>query len=281
MAKISVIGICGRSVFMTVDHFHEKGETLSAESIFEEMGGKGINQAIASRKMGAEVSFLAAVGEDSAAKECKNLLDDFGIKPCLIEKKSKKTPLAFILTDKNGENQVTVFKSAELAPEDVDLFREEIISSDILLIQNEVPQEVNKKAIEIAYENNVKVIFNPAPAREIEEDLKSKIFLVTPNEQEAEFINPERFKNSITTLGGDGCLINGKTKIPAEKVVPVDTTGAGDTFNGVLAVCIAEGMDLEKASEYAVCASGISVTKKHVIDSIPYREEIERRKNHE
>lgn len=277
MAKISVIGICGESVFMTVDHFHEKGETLSCESIFKEMGGKGINQAVAASKMGAEVSFLAAVGKDSAAEECKKLLKNCNIKSFLIEKKGLKTPLAFILTDKSGENHVTVHKSAELAANDVDLFKDEIISSDILLIQNEVPEEVNKKAIEIAFKNNVRVIFNPAPARKINDDIASKVFLVTPNEQEAEFINPERFKNCITTLGEDGCLVNGKTKIPAKSVTPVDTTGAGDTFSGVLAVCLAEGMDLEKASHYAVCASAISVTKKYVIDSIPYREEIERR----
>ena len=281
MAKISVIGICGQSVFMTVDHFHENGETISSDSVFEEIGGKGINQAIAVAKMGANVSFLSAVGNDNCAKDCKKLLDDFKIKPYLIEKQDKKTPLAFILTDKNGENRVTVHKSAELDPEDVELFREEIISSDILLIQNEVPENVNKKAIEIAFQNNVKVILNPAPARKIDDETASKIFLVIPNEQESEFINHEKFKNSIVTLGGEGCLINKKTKIPARKVVPVDTTGAGDTFCGVLSVCIAEEMTLVKAAEYAVCASGISVTKKHVIDSIPYREEIERSINRE
>lgn len=281
MAKISVIGICGQSVFMTVDHFHENGETLSADSIFEEVGGKGINQAVAASEMGASVSFLAAVGEDNYAKDCRKFSDDFGIKSYLVEKQGKNTPLAFILTDKTGENRVTVHKSAELSPEDVENFFEEIISSDILLIQNEVPEDVNKKAIEIAFQNNVKVILNPAPARGIDDETASKIFLAIPNEQEAEFINRKKFKNCIVTLGGEGCLINGETKIPAKKVIPVDTTGAGDTFCGVISVCIAEGMTLESAAEYAVCASGISVTKKHVIDSIPTRAEIERSINHE
>lgn len=281
MAKISVIGICGQSVFMTVDHFHEKGETLSADSIFEEIGGKGINQAVAASKMGASVSFLAAVGDDNYAEDCRKLLREFDIKSFLTEKQGRSTPLAFILTDKNGENRVTVHKSAELTPEDVETFREEIISSDILLIQNEVPEDVNKKAIEIAFQNNVKVILNPAPARKIDDETASKVFLVVPNEQESEFINSKKFKNYIVTLGGEGCLVNGGTKIPAKKVISVDTTGAGDTFCGVLAVCLAEGMTLESAAEYAVCASGISVTKKHVIDSIPTRAEIERSINHE
>ena len=281
MAKISVIGICGQSVFMSVDHFHEKGETLSAEGIFEEIGGKGINQAVAAAKMGASVSFLAAVGDDNYGRECLNLAENFNIKPYLIEKEGKNTPLAFILTDKNGENRVTVHKSAELISDDVELFREEIISSDILLLQNEVPDDVNKKAIEIAADNGVKVILNPAPARKIDGETASKIFVVIPNEQESEFINTEKFKNCIVTLGGEGCLINGETKIPTRKVIPVDTTGAGDTFCGALAVCIAEGMTLKKAAEYAVCASGLSVTKKYVIDSIPTREQVERIMNHE
>lgn len=89
MAKISVIGICGKSVFMPVDHFHAEGETLIAKSMFTEMGGKGINQAIAAARMGATVSFMAAVGDDQTAKECKKVCDDNNVKPFLVEKKRK------------------------------------------------------------------------------------------------------------------------------------------------------------------------------------------------
>ena len=281
MPKIAVIGICGKSTFMTADHFHENGETLIATSIFEEMGGKGINQAIAAARMGAEVSFLAAVGDDAPASECRKLAEDNGIKANLAEKKGFITPVAFILTDKNGENRVTEYSTAELTAEDVEAFKEEIISSDILLLQQEVPPEVNEKAAEIACQSNVKVILNPAPAREINDFFAQNIYLVTPNEQEAEYINPKRFKNCITTLGSRGCIINGGTVIPALPVKPVDTTGAGDTFNGVLAVCIAEGMTFENACRYAVTASGLSVSEKYVINSIPHRTETERRMKYE
>ena len=89
MAKIAVIGICGKSVFMSVDHFHSDGETLIADGIYEEMGGKGFNQSIAAARMGAEVSFLAAVGDDLAADECENILHNNKIKPCLMRKKGK------------------------------------------------------------------------------------------------------------------------------------------------------------------------------------------------
>ena len=274
MAKISVIGICGKSTFLYVDHFHKKGETLSADSLFEEMGGKGTNQAIAAARQGADVAFLCAVGEDQSAKECAKLLEAEDIKPCIKVKKGKNTTMAVILTDKDGENRVTVFRDAELSADDVNDFEAEIASSDILLLQNEVPEDVNFKAVDIAEKYGVKVILNPAPPRK---NIPENLFMVTPNEQEREFINPEKYQNCITTLGGDGCDINDEFCIPAMPAEVVDTTGAGDTFNGVLAVRIAEGIGVARAAEYAVAASSLSVSKKYVIDSIPTREETERK----
>lgn len=281
MAKIAVIGICGNSIFMQVDHFHQKGETLVAERVYEEIGGKGINQAIACARMGAEVSFLAAIGDDKDGEMCRLAAKDNNINGFFAEKKGLKTTFAVILTDKNGENQVTGYRCAELSTEDVIAFSKEIASSDILLLQNEVPDDVNKTAVEIAKKHNVKVILNPAPIREIPDSIANNVFAVTPNEQEKQAIDISRFANCITTLGKDGCSINGNTFIKAIDVKAVDTTGAGDTFNGVLAVLLAEGKDLETACRYAVCASGLSVTKSGVINSIPKRTDIERKINYE
>ena len=276
MAKISVIGICGNSIFMDVDHFHENGETLVANSFHEEIGGKGINQAIAAARMGARVSFLGAIGDDSDGEKCKQTAIDYGINGCFAVKKGSKTTFAVILTDKNGENQVTGFRSAQLEKQDVLDFEGEIASSDILLFQHEVPEEVNEVAVEISKKHNVKVILNPAPIRPVSEKIAKSVFAVTPNEQEKKAIEINRFKNVITTLGNKGCSINDNIFIKAIDVKPVDTTGAGDTFNGVLAVCLAEGKTLEESCKYAVCASGLSVTKKGVLNSIPTREQIER-----
>ena len=276
MAKISVIGICGNSIFMNVDHFHEKGETLVANRLHEEIGGKGINQAVACAKMGVQVSFLGAIGDDSDGEKCKQTAIDFGIKGCFAVKTGMKTTFAVILTDKNGENQVTGYRCAELCVDDVVSFENEIASSDILLLQHEVPEEVNDIAIEIANKHNVKVILNPAPIRHIPDKISELVFAVTPNEQEKQAINTNQFKNVITTLGKNGCSINDKTFIKAIDVIPIDTTGAGDTFNGVLAVCLAEGKDIETSCKYAVCASGLSVTKKGVLNAIPTKKEIER-----
>ncbi|MEN6313757.1 MAG: ribokinase [Clostridiaceae bacterium] len=281
MVKIAVIGICGKSVFMRVDHFHHMGETLIADSIFEEMGGKGFNQAIAAARMGAGVSLLAAVGGDMTGEKCGEILAENNVKACLAMKKGKSSAIAYILTDRSGENQVTEYQSAELCEEDVAQFEEEIAGSDILLIQQEVPKGVNRMAVEIANSYRVKVILNPAPPRAVDDFLAASVFMVTPNRQEATAIDCKRFKNYIITLGSDGCCVNGNIKIPPIDVRPIDTTGAGDTFNGVLAVCIAEGMALEEAARYAVTASGISVSKKNVINAIPYRNEIERRMKNE
>ena len=277
MCKIAVIGICGNSVFMEVDHFHQPGETLSAKSLFEEIGGKGINQAIAAARMGASVSFLAAIGDDAEGVACKKVAEENGICGCFPVKQGKRTPLAFILTDVQGENQVTVHKSAELTANDVFGFENSIAESDVLLLQQEVPTEVNECALKIAHKHGVKVILNPAPARAISAEMAKNIFLVTPNEQEAMELEEKYFKNCITTLGDKGCNINGVTHLQATRVQVVDTTGAGDTFNGVLAVCLAEGKSMEEACRYAITASGLSVTKPHVLDAIPRRTEIERK----
>lgn len=281
LSKISVIGICGNSIFMYADHFHEDGETLVADSVFEEIGGKGINQAVAVKRMGAEVSFLCAIGDDPNGEKSIKAAAENGINAHFKIKNGKATPFAFILTDKNGENRVTEYKTAELDENDVISFEEEIASSDILLLQQEVPSAVNEKAVEIADKHGVKVILNPAPIRAISDEMAEKIYMVTPNEQEMQAIDIKRFKNCITTLGKMGCVINGEISVPAIDVEVVDTTGAGDTFNGVLAVCVAEGMNLKKACRHAVTASGISVGRRYVLNAIPYREEIERKMKNE
>ncbi len=275
MAKISVIGLCGHSTFMKAHHFHKKGETVMAESTAEEIGGKGFNQAIAAARMGAEVSFLAAIGDDAHGKECAKKLEENNIKSFLKKKADKKTTFAFILTDSAGQNQVTEFIGAELDEKDVLSFEEEIKSSEILLLQHEVPVAVNEVAVKLACKHGVRVILNPAPIDRIPDSIAENVFAVTPNEQERTAIRIEKFENVITTLGDKGCSINDEIFIGSLPVKAVDTTGAGDTFNGVLAVCVAEGMELERACQYAVCASGISVTKNYVVDSIPERAEIE------
>ncbi len=277
MPRIAVIGICGNSIFLTADHFQENGETLIADGIFEEVGGKGINQAVTAAKLGAEVDFLAAVGDDENGKACERAAQEYGLSAHFCVKEGKRTAFAFILTDRHGENRVTEYKDAELCPDDVIAFEPCIAKADILLLQQEVPPAVNDAAIRLANKHGVKVILNPAPIREITDDTARAVFAVTPNEQEAAAIDPSRFQHCIMTLGKRGCRIAPDTHIDGLTVTAVDTTGAGDTFNGALAVAIAMGNDLPTACRFAVTAAGLSVTKRGVLAAIPTLSDIERR----
>lgn len=271
--KIAVIGICGNSIFLPVEHFHRPGETLAALGCFEEVGGKGINQAIAAARMGAQVHFLAAVGDDGGS--CIRQIESAGVCGHFAHRAGEKTTFACILTDAQGENRVTVYRGAELTPADVADFEEQIRESQVLLLQNEVPEAVNEAAARIAKRHGVTVVLNPAPSRPISKALAALVDVVTPNEQEKEALDGLQFPVCITTLGGDGCNVNG-TPLPAFSVEAVDTTGAGDTFSGVLAVGLAEGKPLMDACRYASAAAALSVTKKGVLNAIPHKEEIER-----
>ena len=272
--EIAVIGICGNSIFLPVEHFHRPGETLTALSCFEEVGGKGINQAIAAARMGAQVHFLAAVGDDGGS--CIRQIEDTGVCGHFAHRAGEKTTFACILTDAQGENRVTVYRGAELTPADVAGFEDRIRESQVLLLQNEVPEAVNVAAARVARQHGVTVVLNPAPSRPISKALAELVDVVTPNEQELAAVKNLRLPLCITTLGAKGCRINETVTIPALPVEAVDTTGAGDTFSGVLAACLAEGKEIEEACRVAVAAAGLSVTKRGVLQAIPHREDIER-----
>lgn len=273
MSKIAVIGIAGESVFLSVDSFGKTGETVQANAYHNELGGKGFNQAIAMSRYGEQVSFLGACYQGDIERFTK-IAERNGIKSFFVGKDTR-SPYAVITTDKNGNNRVCVYRGAELDEKDVDLFANEIKSADILLINNEVPISVNERAVKIAKENGVMVVLNPAPTRTYNKAFLDEIDLFTPNEHETEGL--EDYQNVIVTLGDKGCFIRNENKvIPAEKVkTVVDTTGAGDTFNGVLTACIANGDNMPTACKKANIASAIKVGRKYILDSIPAREEIE------
>lgn len=276
MVKVAVIGICGNSIFLPVDHFHRPGETLAASACFEEVGGKGINAAIAAARFGAQVSFLAAVGDDESGRSCARQIEAGGVHGIFACRAGEKSTFAFILTDKTGENRVTVYRGAELTQADVLAFEGEIAQSQVLLLQNEVPEAVNIAAARLAKRYGVTVILNPAPSRPISGELAALVDVVTPNQQEKAAVETLSFPNCVTTLGSNGCCVNDNITIPAYPVEAVDTTGAGDTFNGVLAVSLALGKSLEEACRYASAAAALSVTKRGVLGAIPYKTEVER-----
>ena len=274
MVRIAVIGLVGRSMFFEVPRFHTGGETIHATGFHEEWGGKGFNQAIAAARQGASVSFLGKAGGEADAAAIESFCEKEGVAAhiCFSRAVMEPTACAAILTDGAGETRVTVARGIELDEADADFgFKDQIAAADILLLNNEVPDAVNLRASEIAAANGVRVVFNPAPARPIPAALAERVFLFTPNEFEEPALSAVAGE-VVTTLGARGCRIRstGET-IPAPPVNAVDTTGAGDTFNGVLAVRLAEGERLVDACRAANEAAARSVTVRYVMPAIPFR----------
>ena len=294
--KIVVIGLSGESVFFQVDHFHRDGETLNANNLVIEPGGKGYNQAVACRKLGANVSYLTVVGDDYYGDYVIKYLEDIGIDVFYEKVKDQKTAFANILTDNKGNNQVTVFGGASnyITPKHVELIENAIKEADILLVQLEIAYEVVKTAIDFAEKYNTKVVLNPAPANiKYKNSILEKVDFLTPNEIEArdifeipsdidvldygEFLKSKVKNNVIITLGANGCLWVSPDKylyFNSKKVNVVDTTGAGDVFNGALSSMI-KYHSIEESIEFAIKASALSVTKKYVMNAIPSKKEVE------
>lgn len=285
MARIAIIGLVGRSMFFGVPRFHSGGETITAKSLYEEWGGKGFNQAVAAARQDAAVSFLGAVNA-ADAKAIKDFCLKEGIRATLATKK-KPTATAAILTDGTGETRVTVYPGAELEVKDVDGFAGSVAMADFLLLNNEVPEAVNLAAVAIAKQYGVKIIFNPAPARKLPKAIVEAVTIFTPNEFEEKLLasgfqllgddglraNSSKLKAEVvTTLGAKGCRIGSTGEVvPAPAVKAVDSTGAGDTFNAVLAVRLAEGEELREACVAANEAAAQSVAVRFVLPSIPQR----------
>lgn len=298
-AKVTVIGLAGQSAFFKTEHFPLPGETIACASLFFEPGGKGYNQAIACARMGGDTTFIGAVGEDENADVCRKGLEKEGIRTYLIPKQIP-TAYAVITTDLDGENTVQVFPGAANELEAADLYTEEvqqiIKDSDYLLLQNELSLDCLKAAIEIAKMHHVPIILNPAPAENLPVEILEDCEVITPNYGEAKMLfgyqqteDPSEeallervlktgVKCAVITMGARGALLldeNGYRRIPAfffDKAV--DTTGAGDTFNGVLCAALAAGKGLDEAAELAAIAAGISVTRPGAAGSIPEQAEV-------
>ena len=274
-AKIAVIGLVGRSMFFRVPRFHSGGETVHATEFHEEWGGKGFNQAVAAARQGAQVAFLGKVGSEADSRSVGDFCEKEGITPVVYYSMPSLLPTACaaILTDAVGETRVTVARGDELDEADVDFgFKEKIASSDILLLNNEVPEEVNLRASEVAEEHGVRIVMNPAPARPLPDALRRRVSIWTPNEFE-ETALADVPGEVVTTLGSKGCRVRSTGEmIPACHCgEAVDTTGAGDVFTAVLSVRLAEGEALGDACRAANEAAGKSVMVRYVMPSIPCR----------
>jgi len=295
--KITVLGLCGNSVFLSVDHFHQPGETVSAAHRYAEPGGKGYNQAVAAARLGAEVSFITCIGDDSDGRMCMEFLEKEGIRPVPQIHPELPSAYACILTDAAGENRVTVYRGAAdcLTPEFIYSQEQLIAQSDLLLLNNEYPAACNAAAMELAQKHGVPVAYNPAPAQKVDPAFLQSCRVVTPNLSETKLLLDTEDTSlpalarafaaagiscAVVTLGGDGAALfeNGTAlHFPACKTQPVDTTGAGDCFTAALCVSLLEDRPAAEAVMLAMNAAGLSVSKPYVMPGLPTRAELDKR----
>jgi len=298
--KITVIGSSNVDFIMKAPHLPEAGETVT-DCVFQQtFGGKGANQAVAAARAGGHVTFVTCLGEDLYAPILMGNLKKDGIDISKIRKfKGLNTRFGPVMFDGSGENYLTVSPGSnyELSPRTVNTCEELIAGSSMILLQMEIPLDSNRQVLRIAARHNVPVLYNYAPIRDASVPVDSKMAGLVVNEVEAaallksgkvdvkdasgaaESLRRKGPSFVIVTLGSKGAVIassRGTMKVPAFKVKPVDTTAAGDTFCGALAVGIVEGLKLEDAVRFASAASAISVTRMGAQPSIPHRNEIER-----
>jgi ribokinase len=259
-----------------------QGETITGQAFSTFPGGKGANQAVAAARLGAEVYMLGKVGNDLFGKKLKEILSQEDVNVDFVDvATNKETGTASIIIS-DDDNRIIVVPGAnnEVTPEWVSGHEDEIRKSDILLLQLEIPLESVKKAAHIAKQHKIPVILNPAPYQKLPADLLADVTYLTPNEHEYKQLIEEATKEefdlirakNIITKGEEGVefLLNSeKILVNAQKVEVVDTTGAGDTFNGALAVALGRQRGLKEAVLFASIAGSLSVTKLGAQSGMP------------
>jgi ribokinase len=297
--SVVVVGSSNTDMILRVAHVPRPGETLLGGLFSTAAGGKGANQAVAAARAGGNVTFVARLGLDSFGDEALEGFKREGIMLSHVTRDpSQPSGVALIFVGADGENSIGVAGGANqrLSPRDVGAARKVIAGARVLLLQLETPLETVRAAADIGSRAGIEVILNPAPAQSLPDALLRKITLLTPNETEASMLTGisvsdvssatraaralqlRGARNVIVTLGANGALVaSGRDArwVPGFKVKAVDTTAAGDVFNGALAVRLAEGSPIMEAVRFAHAAAAISVTRAGAQPSIPTRREID------
>lgn len=266
-----------------------KGETILGESFKTVPGGKGANQAVAAARLGAEVYMVGCVGDDGFGEEIVNNFTSNGVFTTYVEPVTHSETGTAHITLADGDNSIIVVKGANnyVTPDFVEKALDVIRESDIVLIQQEIPEETVEYVAQICFANDVPLLLNPAPARPISKTVIEKATYITPNEWEASVLfenkdihdSLKEYPNKLlVTEGKNGVrYYDGENEIlvPAYPVDAVDTTGAGDTFNAAFAVAVAEGKCIKDSIRFANRAASLSVTKFGAQGGMPTREEVE------
>lgn len=279
MNRIVVIGSSNADLVVSTDRAPEGGETVLGNGFIINHGGKGANQAVAVLRIGGNVSFISKIGNDIFGSQIRRHFEEEGMDVSYVfTDMSASSGVALITVDKNAENRIVVEQG------------------EIVVLQLEIPIPSVRYAVRMATLLGKKVIVNPAPACPLPAEFLRDIYLITPNETEACILTGipvedeasaqraaaallrQGVQNVVITLGSKGALVcNAEVSmfIPAYRVKAVDTTAAGDVFNGALAVALSEGRTLPDAVSFACAASAISVTRTGAQSSIPFRNELD------
>ncbi|WP_434751211.1 ribokinase [Paenibacillus amylolyticus] len=289
MANICVIGSSSMDLVVTSSRRPGAGETVLGESFKTVPGGKGANQAVAAARLGAEVVMIGRVGDDTFGTDIlenfkANRVNTSNVKPVTH---SESGTAHIILAE--GDNSIVVVEAAnrEVTPAYVDEAAEAIRNADIVLIQQEIPEETVVHVSQLCAEYRTPLLLNPAPARAVPQEVINNASYITPNEHEAEILfkgmKPaealRQYPNKLfITEGSKGVRYfdgNEEILVPTYKVEAVDTTGAGDTFNAAFAVALAEGKSIQDSVRFANRAASLSVTKFGAQGGMPTRDEVE------
>ncbi|EJQ2007910.1 ribokinase [Cronobacter sakazakii] len=297
--QLVVLGSINADHILNLEAFPAPGETVTGSQYQVAFGGKGANQAVAAGRSGADIAFIACVGEDDIGERIRQQLsrDNIDVEPVRAVA-GESTGVALIFVNGEGENVIGIHAGANaaLTPERVNQQREKIANARALLMQLESPVESVIAAARIAHEHQTTVILNPAPARALSDELLALVDIITPNETEAEkltgvkvsddesaaqaaaVLHQKGIETVIITLGSRGVWlsVNGEgQRVPGFRVKAVDTIAAGDTFNGALMTALLEGTPMLEAIRFAHAAAAIAVTRPGAQPSVPWRDEID------
>ncbi|MBY9012851.1 MAG: ribokinase [Candidatus Lokiarchaeota archaeon] len=309
---VLIIGSSNMDLNIYSQRFPKPGETVTGGVFKQFLGGKGANQAVASVRSGSKTIFIGKVGMDAFGNDMLSQLGNEGVNiEHIIRDPHESSGVAFILIDESGENMISVAPGAnfKLTPDEVQVYSDVIKDAKCLIVQMEIPIETIEEIFKIASQGEVIKILNPAPLKPIRSSILSKIDIIIPNEgelsqlhsllklnelvgnnkdkiiQASKNISKFGIKTIITTLGKNGCILyeaeeDRITEIPAIKVQAIDTVGAGDCFNGVVASKLCQGENILTSIKYATTAASIAITRKGAQASMPYANEIEDRYKH-
>lgn len=293
--KIIVFGSISTDFVVTTDRRPQIGETVTGLDFTTTFGGKGANQAVACARLGAEVHMVGTVGTDLFGEELLKNLQENKVSIDNVERVTYAPSGSAHIIIAGGDNSITYVPGAnnEIGTPRIRSLEAFIQEAGMIIIQNEMPQVVVDEIINISYENNVSVLYNPAPARKVNPNILEKTTFISPNENEFHELFPdlgisqglEKYsKQLILTMGSKGVYFHDGDKeqrISAYKVKPMDTTGAGDTFNGAFAVAMVNGLSIEESIKFGNLAASLSIQKFGAQGGMPTIEEMRASENFE